>query len=116
MPIINWISLLHHDGETETDLLRVARERMDIVGKMELSVNGSSLTSELRQFRVRSPFFNVQLPEDNIVGLLPGTRRAISDGYWVFIKPLDDYITLDSLGSCSSGATKIGVHYQIISV
>jgi hypothetical protein len=38
VPIINWISLLHHDGETEKELVDRARERMDVIGEMEISI------------------------------------------------------------------------------
>lgn len=114
MPIINWISLLHHDGETEKELLDRARESMNVIGEMEISINGTTMKERLRNFRALSPFFDVELPEGNIVRLSPGGRRAVSDGYWVFLKPLQAGAFLSSFGSCSSGVTKIGVDYEII--
>lgn len=113
MPIINWISILHHDGETEKELLDKAIQSMNIVREMTISINGFKLGYKLHDFRVLSPFFDVELPNDNIVGLSPGKRRAISDGYWVFIKPLETGGHLNSYGSCSSGATRIGANYEI---
>ena len=113
MPIINWISLLHHDGETEKELVDRARERMNVIGDMEISIGGITLKEQLHNFRALSPFFDVKLPEGNIVGLSPGRRRAISDGYWIFLKPLQSAASLNSFGSCSSGATRIGVDYEI---
>lgn len=113
IPVINWISLLHHDGESDRDLLDKATSRMDVVGNMEISINGFSMKNQLHNYRVLTPFFIVELPEDNIVDLAPGARRAIADGYWVFLKPLPKGVSLKTFGSCSSGATKIGVHYEI---
>lgn len=68
----------------------------------------------LENFRVLSPFFEVVLPEDNIIGLPSGVRRAISDGYWVFIEPKDrEELVIATFGSCSAGVTRIGVAYEI---
>ena len=114
MPIINWISLMHHDGETDKELLDKATKSMDVIGDMEISINGVALRENLSNFRALSPFFEVQLPQDNIIGISPGRRRAVSDGYWIFFKPLQSEISLRSFGYCSSGATKIGVDYEII--
>ena len=114
IPIINWISLMHHDGETDQELVDKAVKSMDVIGDMKISINGITLNENLRNFRALSPFFEVELPQDNIIGISPGRRRAISDGYWIFFKPLQTEISLTSFGSCSSGATKIGVDYEII--
>jgi hypothetical protein len=113
IPIINWISLLHHDGESDEELLYRATQSMNVVGQMEISINGFTLKKQLEKFRVLSPFFDVDLPEANIVGLSPGIRRAVSDGFWAFIKPLQTGGSLRSFGSCSSGVTRIGVNYEI---
>jgi hypothetical protein len=113
IPIINWISLLNHDGQNDKEMLDTARERMDVVRDMEFSINGFSIKNQLHDFRILTPFFDVELPEDNVVGLSPGSRRAVSDGFWVFVKPLQAEGCLSTFGSCSSGITRIGVQYEI---
>lgn len=113
MPIINWISILHIDGENEKELLEKATHRMDVVGEMVISMNEITFKSPLQKFRIISPFFDVDLPKGNIIGVEPGKRLAISDGYWIFLKPLLTGVDLNSYGSCSSGITKIGVNYNI---
>ena len=113
LPIINWVSLMEHDGKTDQELLNLARERMDVVANLEIKINGITVREGLEKYRFLSPFFDAHLPEDNIIGIAPGKRRGISDGYWLFLKPQNDEVTLTSFGSCSSGATKIGVDYQI---
>jgi hypothetical protein len=114
MPVINWVSVLHEDGETDEHLLRVARERMDVVKDLQIHINEVTLTTDiLKKFRTLSPFMDVFLPRNNILGHPPGQTRMVSDGYWIFLKPISDNIRIESLGSCSSGITKIGVDYNI---
>jgi hypothetical protein len=113
MPIINWISIMHHDGETDQQLLTIAKNKMNVVTNLELIINGIPVEKGLDEYRAVSPFFDVELPEDNIVGLSPGVRRAVSDGFWFFIKPRENMLELISTGACSSGLTKIGAKYRI---
>jgi hypothetical protein len=114
MPVINWVSVLHEDGETDEDLLRVARERMDVVKDLLIYINDIPLTTDiLKNFRAESSFMDLSLPQDNIFGYHGGQTRIISDGYWIFLKPVNDNIRIKSSGSCSSGITRIGVHYNI---
>lgn len=113
MPIINWISILYQDGETEIELLDKATQRMNKIGDMTFSINDVTVKNKLHDYRVLSPFFEIELPEDNIVGLPAGKRLAVSDGYWIFLRPLQGEIHLHSFGSCSSGATKIEAKYEI---
>ena len=113
MPIINWISILHNDGETDEELIAIAKERMDIVANLTITINGITIKEGLEKYRAQSPFFDILLPADNIIELLPGPTRGISDGYWLFLKPLEKSAQLSSFGSCSSGVIKIGVNYNL---
>ncbi len=113
MPVINWISILHIDGETDQELVSTAKQRMDVVANLEIIINGTTINKGLEKYRAQSPFFYVVLPEDNIIEYFPGSRRCVSDGYWVFLKSLEKQTRLSSFGSCSSGVTKIGVNYEI---
>jgi len=114
IPIINWISILHEDAETDDGLITIAKERMDVVSNFKFSINLSTTEDGLKDFRVVSPFFEVALPKDNIIGLPSGVRRAVSDGYWAFIELKDrDDLAIKSFGSCSAGVTRIGVTYKI---
>ena len=114
MPIINWVSLLHEDGESDEQLLQVARQKMDVVKDLEININDIRLTTNfLKKFRVESPFVDVLLPENNILGFSSGKTRIVSDGYWIFTRPLIHNISVKSNGSCSSGLTRIKVNYNI---
>jgi hypothetical protein len=37
----------------------------------------------------------------------------VSDGYWIFLKPLEKDTKLATFGSCSSGENKFGINYEI---
>jgi hypothetical protein len=113
MPIINWISVSGVDGETPTELSLVAKNKIDAVTDLELKINGKAVEG-LYKYRVRSPLFEIKLPENNILGDFRGRRLCVSDGYWIFLKPVKKNITLSSFGACSSGLNRIGVNYQLL--
>ncbi|HKG30482.1 MAG TPA: hypothetical protein VKA91_04365 [Nitrososphaeraceae archaeon] len=113
MPIINWISIMHNDGETEQESIEIANKRMDVVASLQISINELTVKNGLEKYRAQSAFFEIALPEDNILALSSGLIRAISDGYWLFFKPLEGDTKISSFGSCSSGATRIGVSYNL---
>ena len=112
MPVLNWISVLHQDGETDEELLISAKKRMDLIGDLDLIINEKKI-ADLKKYRFQSSFFNVLLPENNILDFPSGETRVISDGYWIFTEPLYTDIEISSFGSCSAGITKIGVNYSI---
>jgi hypothetical protein len=39
MPIINWVSILYVDGESDEELLSVAKKKMDVVSELNVSNN-----------------------------------------------------------------------------
>ena len=57
---------------------------------MYTSVDGHNISeADLERYRIRSPPFNFTLTENNILGLPQDTSTvAVSDGNWVFLKPL----------------------------
>jgi len=112
MPIINWISVSGIDGDTLQQLNSVAKKKIDAVTDLQLKVNGRAI-EDIGRLRIRSPCFDVVLPEDNILGLVSGRRTCVSDGYWVFLKPEGNAMTLRTFGSCSSGVNKIGIAYYL---
>lgn len=113
MPIINWISIMNQDGESDKQLLEIARKRMDVVGPLEITINGITINSGLEKFRVQSPFFEIDLPRNNLFEMRSGKSRCVSDGYWLFLQPIYNDLKLSSYSSCSSGVTKIKVNYEL---
>jgi hypothetical protein len=113
MPIMNWLSIIGINGQTNNELISAANIRMDVVQELEIKINGLKLNKELKKHRISTPFFNIVLPEDNIFDLPAGQRISVSDGYWIFFQPLRENVKLSSSGSCSSGRTSIRVNYEL---
>ena len=112
MPVLNWISNFYEHGKTENELIEIAKRRMDVIGNIEVTLDGL-IVGELEQYSFLSGFFEAYLPEHNVLGLPPGQGRFISDGYWLFTCPIFNNAVITTFASCSSGATKIGVKYSI---
>jgi hypothetical protein len=73
--------------KTEPELRQCAKEDQDNVRNVQLVVDGISI-DDWREYRVSSPLFNITLPENNILGLPPQQTQAVSDGYFIMLKPL----------------------------
>ena len=54
---------------------------------MEVTVDGVKLPG-LKSFRVQSPLFNLTMPENNVLGVAPGTYPTVGDGNYQILKPL----------------------------
>jgi hypothetical protein len=113
IPIINWISVLYIDGQTDEELVSVAKKRMDVVSALEITIDGVTVNEGLERYRARSPFFDMMISEDNIFELPPGAGHFVSDGYWIFLEPLQKNTRLSTFGSCSSGLNRFGINYDI---
>jgi hypothetical protein len=74
--------------QTEQELRTMVKDYIDKTTVLEASVDGKQLTN-LKNYRVESPKFVFDYPEDNVVGLPAGTKsEAVSDGYWIILEPL----------------------------
>ena len=73
--------------KTENQLRQCAKQMQDSAVSLQASINGANI-SALEKFRIQSPLFNFTVPKNNILGLPPQTTSAVSDGNWVFLKPL----------------------------
>lgn len=113
MPLINWISTAPEDGQTDDDLITIAKSKMDTIRDLKIILNGNQIFRDFSQYRVQSKPFCVELPKNNILGLSPGTKKMVSDGYWILTKSILKSLDLTTFGSCSAGLTKIGANYHI---
>jgi hypothetical protein len=114
IPIINWISIIAVDGNTDEELMSVASKRMNVVSSLEITLNDITIKEGLLRYRAISPFFDVFLPRDNILRLDEGFRRFVADGYWIFLKSLDRETKLSTFGSCSSGLNRFKISYNLL--
>ncbi len=112
LPLINWISVFPEDGNTDNDLTLKAKAKMNTIQDMMVSINGNEIRG-LEEYRFQSHSFHVELPKGNILKLSPGTRRVISDGYWIMTHPIMQPVRMKTFGSCTAGKTRIGVNYNI---
>lgn len=116
LPILNHGGTLADtpNAKSEIDLLGFTNEEMDIVSELDVVVDNMKLQG-LENYRVKSPIFDVVLPENNLFDGVPGPTKGASDGYWLFLKPLNKgKHRIQSFGSCRSGRIRIGVDYQIL--
>lgn len=114
LPIINVeASVAEGDGSTEEELSAVVKFEMDQITDIRAVISGTNL-DESKLSRIKSPLFNVTLPADNVLGLSAQTTRMMSEGYWIFLKPLKlGNYDLYSFGSCLAGRIKIGISYHL---
>ena len=73
--------------KNESQLRDCAKGEQDKVYSLKASIDGNKLEN-LNQYRMQSPLFNFTLPSENILHLNPQITQGVSDGNWVFVKPL----------------------------
>ncbi|HEY7109066.1 MAG TPA: hypothetical protein VH415_06545 [Nitrososphaeraceae archaeon] len=74
------------DKKTESDLRLCAIKGVQDA-HVSASIDGKDLQS-LEKYKIQSPLFNVTFPRLNIYGVKEGPSESVSDGYWVFLRPL----------------------------
>jgi hypothetical protein len=75
------------DLKTELEMCNRSRDATNRLISMEATVDGQEV-GQLEKYRVQSEVFDLIFPEDNVYNVQPGSTRAVCDGYWLFIKPL----------------------------
>ncbi|WP_415310101.1 hypothetical protein [Candidatus Nitrosocosmicus sp. FF01] len=73
---------------TEAELRDAAKRDQDNVKIVELKVNDVEVITDYDKFRFQSPIFDIKLPQNNIAGYPPGPTQAVTDGYYIMLKPL----------------------------
>jgi hypothetical protein len=89
-PINDAEQSLAEGGTSEADCRATANDFADHMIGLSCTIDGRPLKN-LGAYRTESPFFKFgPLPENNLLGLPQGiTSRAVSDGYFVMLAPLD---------------------------
>lgn len=103
------------DLTTELELRACSKADIDKVTRLMVAIDGVELKElDLKSYRIQSPLFSVTLPEDSIFGVTAGTTQAVSDGYWMFLKPLPPgRHHIHFMGSCITDALRIEAKYEI---
>ena len=73
--------------KTKEELSNCAKKIQDKTVPEFATLDGVKIPN-LENYRIQSDIFNFTLPENNILDLPPETSQAVSDGNWVFLKPL----------------------------
>ncbi len=114
-PIFNYVVSFADEpkAKDENDLVDIAARDIDNIPTPFVSINQQNLGS-IGQYRVRTKAFDLALPEDNLVTGEPCLTKAVSDGYWLLLKPLaPGKYDVRCNGSCSSGKTTIDITWHI---
>lgn len=99
--------------KTDSDLISRAKSDIDDIVNKEAIIDGENVKN-LDSYRISSPPFDLTLPDNNLFGAPSGPTRGISDGYWIFLKPLPPgKHEIYAAGSCSSGKTSITCTYHL---
>ena len=73
---------------SENQLRRCAQSMQNSVIGVKASIDEKDIAN-LDKYRIQSPLFNFTIPTNNILGLPSSlTTSSVSDGNWVFLKPL----------------------------
>ncbi|MFB5600696.1 MAG: hypothetical protein ACE5SW_10785 [Nitrososphaeraceae archaeon] len=73
--------------KTMEELSNCAKKIQDTTVPEFVTFNGIKIPN-LENYRIQSELFNFTLPKNNILDLPAGTTQAVSDGNWMFLKPL----------------------------
>ena len=118
LPILNHGGTLADSKNSKTvqELQLFAKKEMDVISDIHAMIDNKELT-DLHQYRITTPIFDVSLPKNNLFSGTPGPTKGCSDGYWLFLLPFKKGThRIQTLGSCLSGKIRIGVNYEIISI
>jgi hypothetical protein len=87
-PVINDLISFHTDQQlkTESELHAYAKADLDHTILLAARIDGCELQN-LNSYRVHSSLFQIMLPVE-VGRSAPVRTQAVSDGYWIFLKPL----------------------------
>jgi hypothetical protein len=119
MPVINYrYSFSDTPGiNTEKGLTLKCKKEIDDIKNLSFQID-DMFVNDLSSYRISTPLFDVHLGENNIEKNIlcdnPFDTKMVSDGYWIFLKPLTVGLhKLVSSGSCQSGKITIATNYDL---
>ena len=115
MPVINYGCSFADEPaiKTEEELTLKCEKEIDDIKNLSFAID-DMFVPNLSPYRICSPLFDVHLGENNILRDNRFDTKMVSDGYWIFLKPLNMGLhKLISSGSCRSGKIMIATNYDI---
>jgi hypothetical protein len=116
IPIINFTTSYSEEPnlKSEPDLVERAKKDIDDIVERFAEVDGWPIYN-LGEYRVHAPPFKIFVVANNIFNIPPGDTTAVSDGYWIFLRPLNTGThEIHTIGSCSSGKTCVDSRLHLI--
>ena len=116
IPIINFTTSYNEEPHLRTgpDLAHRAKKDIDDIVERFAEVDGRAIY-DLEEYRVHAPPFEIFVIPDNIFNIPPGETTAVSDGYWIFLRPLSTgKHEIHTIGSCSSGKTCVNSRLHLV--
>jgi hypothetical protein len=86
--IVSQFSRSEKPTMSDQELIRYTAKDIDQTSFLEAIVDDITLTG-LSRFRIRN-WIHLDIVAGNIWDVKSGPTKAVSDGFWVFLKPLDD--------------------------
>ena len=114
-PIINYEGNFIEDKniETESELIHLVKSQIADITHYYSLIDSDEL-KDLSRYRVRSPLFNLRFSDNNIFNVPPETTMAVTDGYYIMLKPLPcGRHTIKFGGSCLAGKIRMDITYYI---
>jgi hypothetical protein len=75
------------DLKTDADLIKRCEQATNRLIDIEASIDDIRMEN-IEKYRMQSNVFDLVFPKENVYNVKPGLTRAVCDGYWLFIKPL----------------------------
>ncbi len=76
-----------YNGQSEEELKACASRDTDRYTNISVRIDGQAVPN-VATFRRVSPYFEVTLPEHNVLGVPIGDAEAVSDGYYMLLAPM----------------------------
>jgi hypothetical protein len=100
-----FLQFIHNstDNDSKNMLKYIVKKRMDVIGEIDVNLDGKPIKDKL--VRQASDLFSLDY-----------VFTAASDGYWLLLQPgeLDKGMHhIDTYGTCSSGVTKVPLHFKV---
>jgi hypothetical protein len=86
--VVSQFSLSEKPTMSIRELIRYTAKDIDQTSFLEAIIDGIALNN-LSKYRIQS-YFHLDLVEGNIWEIKSGPTVAVSDGFWVFLKPLNE--------------------------
>ncbi len=112
IPVMNFNTSYLEDPslKTDSDLIKAAKDHIDNLVQKDCEFNGVPCQIH----RIPTRVFDLQVKEGNPLKVPPGNTRGVSDGYWIFTKPLaPGNYDLAITGACTPGPSCVNVKYHI---